>query len=824
MNQQVLSVEPDEKWFKQIPKYSPNKDVPSPDTVFALKAEAENLLDSEVKVYHKLKENKRDKDFVWIKKILKAGTLSDKISAHTLLIQDCPVYNLNSLEVLIGMVNTKGKRECLMAMDSLRDLFIGNLLIEDKKLKYFNEQPLSQINEICQDSATRKRCLILWLFENILKGLYKKFLTSVDKVSHDTIEKTKIKAVSVLHKLLEENPEEEQFLLDHLVNKIGDPIPKIGSHVCFLLGKLLNTHKHMKSVVVQEVERLIFRQNLAERAKYYSLCFLNQIILSHDDFKIANQLILIYFSQFKLFVKKGEVNNKMMSALLSGVARAYPYAKLRDNIVMDQMDAMYRLVHLVSFNISIQALMLIFQVLDSSDSVSDRFYGALYRKLLDTSLATSSKQAFFLNLVYKALKKDVAVVRIKAFVKRLLQIALYQPPNLQCGILVLISEVNKLHPNLLEIKHSIPDDSDSDEHYEDVVEVNEDNKVTVKVEKHEPGSSWVHKHESKKQKTKSVYDLDCRNPLHANPNCQAMWELVFLKQSFHPSVSLFANQVSNSSEIKYGGDPLLDFTNARFLDRFVYRNPKKISESLEMNPTTRVFGSRKFKASASKQLHVTSNEYLQQKSVKIPEDEKFIYQYLRNRTVTAKSLKEDSDLDSVCSDEFEQLLDNIHPEDDGEDTLDFAKELGMQKGNKRKVEDSDDEPDDVLDDDEDEDFDGDLDDEEIEFEDDAFDDLNEEDLCEEDFVGGISKRPPKKKSKSESLTDGQLLADADEFSALLEENAGTKLDTLTGQAFKIKDKSSVKQIAWEMERDRFIKGQKWQKRKKSFKRNKKSRN
>nr|XP_042899452.1 CCAAT/enhancer-binding protein zeta isoform X2 [Parasteatoda tepidariorum] len=637
MNQQVLSVEPDEKWFKQIPKYSPNKDVPSPDTVFALKAEAENLLDSEVKVYHKLKENKRDKDFVWIKKILKAGTLSDKISAHTLLIQDCPVYNLNSLEVLIGMVNTKGKRECLMAMDSLRDLFIGNLLIEDKKLKYFNEQPLSQINEICQDSATRKRCLILWLFENILKGLYKKFLTSVDKVSHDTIEKTKIKAVSVLHKLLEENPEEEQFLLDHLVNKIGDPIPKIGSHVCFLLGKLLNTHKHMKSVVVQEVERLIFRQNLAERAKYYSLCFLNQIILSHDDFKIANQLILIYFSQFKLFVKKGEVNNKMMSALLSGVARAYPYAKLRDNIVMDQMDAMYRLVHLVSFNISIQALMLIFQVLDSSDSVSDRFYGALYRKLLDTSLATSSKQAFFLNLVYKALKKDVAVVRIKAFVKRLLQIALYQPPNLQCGILVLISEVNKLHPNLLEIKHSIPDDSDSDEHYEDVVEV-------------------------------------------------------------------------------------------------------------------------------------------------------------------------------------------IHPEDDGEDTLDFAKELGMQKGNKRKVEDSDDEPDDVLDDDEDEDFDGDLDDEEIEFEDDAFDDLNEEDLCEEDFVGGISKRPPKKKSKSESLTDGQLLADADEFSALLEENAGTKLDTLTGQAFKIKDKSSVKQIAWEMERDRFIKGQKWQKRKKSFKRNKKSRN
>lgn len=71
---------------------------------------------------------------------------------------------------------------------------------------------------------------------------------------------------------------------------------------------------------------------------------------------------MIYFGQFKLFVKKGEVNTKMMSALLTGVARAYPYAKLKENVIMEQLDAMYRLVHIVSFNISIQALMLIFQV------------------------------------------------------------------------------------------------------------------------------------------------------------------------------------------------------------------------------------------------------------------------------------------------------------------------------------------------------------------------------------------------------------------------------------------------------------------------------
>lgn len=63
-----------------------------------------------------------------------------------------------------------------------------------------------------------------------------------------------------------------------------------------------------------------------------------------------------------------------------------------------------------------------FKVLDSSDSVSDRFYGVLYRKLLDPDLSSSSRQASVLNLVYRALKKDVAVVRVKAFVKRLLQV------------------------------------------------------------------------------------------------------------------------------------------------------------------------------------------------------------------------------------------------------------------------------------------------------------------------------------------------------------------------------------------------------------------
>ncbi|KFM75686.1 CCAAT/enhancer-binding protein zeta, partial [Stegodyphus mimosarum] len=571
----------------------------------------------------------------------------------------------------------------------------------------------------------------------------------------------------------------------------------------------------MKAIVVQEVERLIFRPNLAERAKYYALCFLNQVILSHEESDLANYLIMIYFSQFKLFVKKGEVDTKMMSALLTGIARAYPFANLKDNVIMDRLDAMYRLVHMVSFNISIQALMLIFQVLDSKDSVSDRFYNVLYRKLFDPALNNSSRQAALLNLLYRAMKKDVAVVRVRAFVKRLLQVALYQAPNLQCGILMLISEINKIHPDILETVPSFQSDSDSEEHYSDISDETEANtRPEGEQDKIIPDSkpnigSWVHrKRRTKKENSKSVYDLNCRNPLHARAECAHLWELLFLKDSFHPSVSLFAHQIYNFNEIKYNGDPLIDFTVARFLDRFVYRNPKKLCDS-QLNTHTKVFGSRKLKAKSSKLLPINSEEYLQQNEEKVPAEERFIYHYLHKRAASGKSAKQDSDIESVCSEDFQKLIDNMHTEDEGKNSLNFAKELGLNKGkkaSKRKA-------------DIDSDSDGDLEDqselEDIEFEDEEFqksfadleEDMEAAELCEEDFIDQgrpNSKRAKKKGKNSKSLTDGKLFASADEFSALLEDNAGSTVDTLSGEALRNQDKSGAKQLAWEMERDRYV--------------------
>ncbi len=103
------------------------------------------------------------------------------------------------------------------------------------------------------------------------------------------------------------------------------------------LDKLLQKHSTMKTVVVAEVERLLYRPNINVKAQYFALCLLSQTLLDEDDVSLALKLIVIYVSfleacvkkvthQFRLlvfqiqlnFLSQGEVDSKLMAALLTG--------------------------------------------------------------------------------------------------------------------------------------------------------------------------------------------------------------------------------------------------------------------------------------------------------------------------------------------------------------------------------------------------------------------------------------------------------------------------------------------------------------------------
>jgi ribosome biogenesis protein MAK21 len=87
------------------------------------------------------------------------------------------------------------------------------------------------------------------------------------------------------------------------VNKLGDPTKKVGSRALFHLNKLLEQHPQMKSIVVEEVERLLFRNNISKRAQYYGICFLNVIRLVGDEAALAVKLIKLYLAFFKACIK-----------------------------------------------------------------------------------------------------------------------------------------------------------------------------------------------------------------------------------------------------------------------------------------------------------------------------------------------------------------------------------------------------------------------------------------------------------------------------------------------------------------------------------------
>lgn len=51
-----------------------------------------------------------------MKTVMSKGTLSDKIAAHTVMIQDNPIANLDTIRNLVNMVKVGKKKECTSVM------------------------------------------------------------------------------------------------------------------------------------------------------------------------------------------------------------------------------------------------------------------------------------------------------------------------------------------------------------------------------------------------------------------------------------------------------------------------------------------------------------------------------------------------------------------------------------------------------------------------------------------------------------------------------------------------------------------------------------
>ncbi|KAI9058885.1 hypothetical protein FKP32DRAFT_1596755 [Trametes sanguinea] len=648
-----FTVPPSPTWYTAVPPLEPKPDLPtpSPSQLASLTDRAAGLLKSDAEKYKETSVGQSASDAHFLKTVLATGTLSDRLSALTLLVQASPVHNTAALETLRTMAQkgrAKGGRdEGMKAVRCVVDWWVGGGG-PGRKLKYFRDQQL--LHPDVDDAH-----LMIWYFEDWLKKYFFSILQILETFSLDPLTYVRTQTLAFLSTLLRAQPEQEQNLLRLLVNKLGDTEKAVCSRASYHLLQILQAHPAMKGVIVREIRSLIFRLPASTAAQaapanseakhirfddahssssssskskakdatkkdgapssrwnthawYYSAVTLNQIVLtpSAADRTVARLLVDMYFEMFEEilgskgdedegsdregegkeekvsskpakgkgkgpqkdkkkkakevkgaagFAEVEDSSSRLIGAILTGVNRALPFAQMHlssDSAAVFQkhIDTLFRITHTSTFNISLQALTLILQISTTlsspttkpstssqssvfSTSLRDRFYRALYASLIDPRLATSNKQALYLNLVFKALKADHDAQRAAAFVRRFVQVLASGvgaggAVEFVAGGLYLLGEVRPL--SLLFDRTTTPALKQL---------------LSLPKSKATPAPNAP------------TYDPRKRDPQYAHAFASPMYELLFTSSPITGSPDLSLNTLSH------------------FLDRFVYKNPKK---------------------------------------------------------------------------------------------------------------------------------------------------------------------------------------------------------------------------------------------------------
>lgn len=306
---------------------------------------------------------------------------------------------------------------------------------------------------------------------------------------------------------------------------------------------------------------------------------------------------------------------------------------------------------------------LIQQISASKNYSADRFYRTLYESLLDPRLISTSKHIMFLNLLYRALKADVSIKRVKAFVKRLLQVIhLHEPPFI-CGVLYLINELITTFPTIKSMLSTPEDNADDsgEEHYDDVAEEGE-----------------AQANGDKTSKAPS-YDARKRDPEHAQADLSCLWELLPLQAHYHPSVHVLASKIVNQEPIKEKPDPTI-YTLMNFLDKFSFRNAKTKSQAVHgssiMQPMSGTTKAADYLITSREgdRTHdaLNSEQFWRKKVDDVRDDEVFFHTYFEKAgkakqadKKAKKNKKADSD-DESGEDEIWQALVKSRPDVEGD--------------------------------------------------------------------------------------------------------------------------------------------------------------
>merc|ERR1712168_1011868 len=123
--------------------------------------------------------------------------------------------------------------------------------------------------------------------------------------------------------------------------------------------------------------------------------FMNQLIFDPEDAQVAERVVLTYMKLFQTVLNsdKGkksksinvEQRHKFIRGILTGIGRAYPFAKSNNNKsehLTKAINDIFRLIYSKDFGTCIRAMTLLSKIAKHGHDLDEKLYTAIYQSFV----------------------------------------------------------------------------------------------------------------------------------------------------------------------------------------------------------------------------------------------------------------------------------------------------------------------------------------------------------------------------------------------------------------------------------------------------------
>ena len=593
------------------------------EEVDGLYAEAQQLLDEETVG----RQSERGRWYT--QQFLSRGTISDRIaSAAVKLSENDFMFFITDSFALLFDTARNDSHHYEAALKALAAVWPR--LMPPRPLKRFIAQYFTTLPSAETHPEDRKKVLMYWYLEDLLKRTYSQFLSLAEASMKDKLAVRREAWLDTVGRVLNHVAEGRPVVISLLVDKLGDPLSSVSHKSYHLLLNMLSESSLNQALLQTELERIAFMKGCPPKTIKYCVNVMNQLVFNKDERKLALKCVQSYLSLFRQMILTDAIDQSVTNAVIVGLRRAFPYSGADFSVLEHHLNSLFILANTGNFTQRVSSLALLQQLLkggaiqlqhkhkESQVGFDERWYRALYQLLLisPNQLPHSSQLSGFFSLLHKALRTDKNLLRVAAFTHRLLQRCLYHKEAFVCASLLLVSELVQTYPLIRQLVTENPPHPKAEVTTSGADEAKaakapkgatKEEKIALKkaqkAERNAADEAAADEAAAERAKNKQeYYDAKAREPQFARAQKECFWTLNALSRHTHPAVVKIAVLLLLGEDVVFDSHPLDDLTIANFLQMFA--DAKSTAKAGEEGTTT---GGNKGVAVFRRTIHVAAN-------------------------------------------------------------------------------------------------------------------------------------------------------------------------------------------------------------------------